>query len=94
MQAAAELHEEVLRLEGRVRALEALLAVLVARLPEAARDAAIATLAGIAAADAIGGAEAPDAQRIAALVREGMAATAEAIRRSLTDLAPEEAGGR
>ena len=91
MTAATELHEEVLRLEGRVRALEALLDVLVARQPEATRDAALAALAGIGSADATGGApgDAPDARRIVDLVREGMVAAAEDVRRSAATLAPE-----
>jgi hypothetical protein len=65
--------------------------VLVARQPEATRDAAISALAGLGAADATEGApgDAPDARRIVDLVREGMAAAAEDVRRSAAALAPE-----
>jgi uncharacterized protein with PhoU and TrkA domain len=95
MTAATELHEEVHRLEGRVHALEALLAVLVARQPEATQDAAIAALTGIGAADATEGApdDAPDARRIADLVRGGMDAAAEEVRQSIITLAPERMRG-
>lgn len=95
MAAATELRDEVLRLEGRVRALETLLAVLVARLPDAIREAALASLAGIETADATGGlaSSTPEAQDIVARVREGMRATAEEIRRNATILAPERPEG-